>query len=115
EKGKRAKRADQELGEVVAGDVFDEAATALTEATGAVDKFRANQEVPGSAVGMAKRGVHAGGDDASDGGFEVKRDREWQELFLLVERSGEVVEVGFGIVADGGVAGIVMSVWVGGG
>src|SRR6266567_1421859 len=113
--GKSAERADQELVEVVAGDVFDDAATALTEATGAVDKFRANQEVPGSAVGMAKRGVHAGGDDASDGGFEVKRDREWQELFLLVERSGEVVEVGSGIDADGEVAGIVMSDLVEGG
>lgn len=107
--GKSAERADQELVKIVAADVLDNTATALTDATGAIDEFRADEEVPRRAVSMAKRGVHAGGDDASDGGFEIKRDREWQELFLPVERSGEVVEIGSGIDADGEVAGIVMS------
>ena len=106
---KSAERADQELVEIVAGDVLDHAATALTEPACAIDKFPANEEVPSRAVSMAKRRVHAGGDDAPDRGFEVKRDSQRQELFLLVERRGEVVEIGSGIDAHGEVAGIVMS------
>lgn len=106
---KSAERADQELVEIVAGDVLDDAAAALAEPACAIDKFPANEEVPSRAVSMAKRRVHAGGDDAPDGGLEIKRDREGQELFLLVERSGEVVEIGSGIDAYGEVTGIVMS------
>src|SRR5881398_2903486 len=41
--GKSAERADQELVEVVAGDVFDDAATALTEVTGAVASYRGDR------------------------------------------------------------------------
>ena len=107
--GKRTERADQELVEIIAGDVLDDAPAALAKAAGAIDKLRANKEVPSRAVSMAKRGVHAGGDDAPDRGFEVKRDSERQELFLLVERRGQVVEIGSGIDAHGEVARIVMS------
>ena len=107
--GKGTERADQQLVEIIAGDVLDDAPAALAMAAGAIDKLRANKEVPSRAVSMAKRGVHAGGDDAPDRGFEVKRDSERQELFLLVERRGQVVETGSGIDAHGKVARIVMS------
>jgi len=104
----RAERADEEFVEVIAGDIFNDAAAAFAEAARAVHKFRADEEVARGAVRMAKRGVDAGGNDPADGGFEIKRDGEREKLLLLVEGSGEVVEIGAGIGADGEIARIVM-------
>ena len=102
------KRADEKLVKVVAGDVFDDAATAFAEAAGAVNKIGADEEVARGAVRMAKRRVDTGSDDATDGGFEIERNRQREELFLFVEGSGEVVETGSGIHAYGEIAGIVV-------
>src|SRR5215467_4378001 len=53
--GKSAEGADEQLVEVVAGDVFDDAAAAFAKAACAVNKLRAYEEVAGGAVRMAKR------------------------------------------------------------
>ena len=60
--------------EVVAGDIFDDAAAALAKAASTVYKFGANEEVTCGTVRMAKRRIHAGSDDTTDGGFKIKRD-----------------------------------------
>ena len=52
--GESAERADEQLVKIIPGDIFDHASTALAEAAGAIDKFRANQEVTRGAVCMAK-------------------------------------------------------------
>jgi hypothetical protein len=109
---KSAERADEKFMEVIAGDVLDHAAAAFAETAGAVNEFRADEEIASSAVGMAKRGIDAGSDDAADRGFKIKRDGKRQKLFLIVERYGEVVEIGSGIDAEGEVAGIVVSDFV---
>lgn len=103
-----AERSDEKLVEIVAGDIFDDAAAAFAEVPSAVHKLRADEEVAGSAIGMTKRGVDAGSNDAADGGFKVERDRERDELFLLVKGCGEVVEIGTGIYADCEIAWVVM-------
>ena len=105
---KSAERTDEELVKIIAGDVFDHSAAAFAEATGAIDKFRANEEIAGSAIGMAKRRVHARGNDAADGGFVIKRDGKREKLFLFVQRRGEVVEIRPSIDADGEITRIVM-------
>ena len=101
-------RADEKFVKVVAGDIFDDASAAFAEAAGSVDKFRADDEVASGAVRMTERGVDTRSDDAADGGFEIERNRKREELFLFVKRSGEVVEIGTGLHADGEIPGIVM-------
>lgn len=103
-----AERADKKLVKVVAGDVFDDAAAALAELAGAVDEFRANEEIAGGAVRKPKRRIDARSDDAADGGFEIERNGERKKLFSIVERDGEIVEIGAGIDAEREVAGIVV-------
>ena len=106
--GERAERADEKFVEVVAGYVFDDAAAAFAKATGAIYEFGTDQEIARGAIRMTKRGIDAGSDDAADGGFEIKRDGKREKLFLFVEGSGEVVEIGASIDADGEIAGIVV-------
>lgn len=103
-----AERADKKLVEIIAGDIFDDAAAAFAELAGAVNKFRADQEVPGGAVGVAKSGIQTGSDDAADGGIEIERHGERKELLLIVERNGKVIEVGACVHAESEVAGIVV-------
>lgn len=110
-----AERTDEKFVEVVAGDVFNDAATAFAEAAGAVHKFRADKKIARGAIGMAKRRINTRSDDAADGGFEIKRDRKREKLFLLVERSGEVVEIGASVHADREIAGIIVGDLVEGG
>jgi len=110
-----AESADEKFVEVVAGDVFDDAATAFAEAACAVHKFRADEEVAGGSVRMAKRRIYAGSNDAADGRFEIKRDGKREKLFLLVERSGEVVEIGASVHADREIARIIVGDLVEGG
>lgn len=57
---------------------------------------------------MTKRGVDTGCNDPADCGFEIERNREREKLFLFVEGSGEVVETGAGIDADGEIARVVV-------
>jgi len=68
--GEGAEGADEKLVEVVAGDIFDDAAAALAEFAGAVDEFRADEEIARGAVELAQRRVDAGGDGAADGAAE---------------------------------------------
>lgn len=103
-----AERADEKFVKVVASDVFDDSSTAFAEAAGAIHKFGADEEVARGAVGMTKRGVDAGRNDPGDGGFKIKRDGKREKLLLLIERSGEVVEIGAGIHADGEIARIIV-------
>ena len=81
--GECAERADEELVEVVAGDVFDDAAAALGESAGAGDEFGADQEVARGAVKLTQRGVDAGGDCAADGAVGIPGDEERQELMVF--------------------------------
>ena len=106
--GESAEGADEKFVKIIAGDIFDHAAAAFAEAAGAIYKFGADEEVARGAVRMAKRGVDARGDDAADGGFKIERDGKREELFLFVERSGEVVEIGAGVHADREITGIVV-------
>lgn len=53
-----AERADEKFVEVIAGDVFDHAASAFAEAARAIHEFRADEEVARGAVRMTKRGIH---------------------------------------------------------
>ncbi len=69
--------------EVVAGDVFDDAAAALGESAGAGDEFGADQEVARGAVKLTQRGVDAGGDCAADGAVGIPGDEERQELMVF--------------------------------
>src|SRR4029077_19901823 len=98
--GESAERTDQEFVQVVAGDVLHHAAATLAEFAGTIDEFSADEEVARSAVGMAQPGIHAGSDDAANGGFEIKRDRKRQELLLIVERHGKFIEIGAGVDAE---------------
>jgi len=97
---------------VVAGDIFDDAAAGFGERSGAVDKFSADQEIARGAIGVAKSGINAAGDDSADGGQIIKRDGERKKLFLFVERDGEIVEGRSGVDADGEVGGIVVGDFV---
>lgn len=103
-----AERADEKFVQIIAGDVFDDAAATLAEAACAIHKLGADEEIAHGAVRMTKRRVNAGADDTADGGFEIKRDGKREKLSLFVERRSEVVEIGAGVHAGGEVAGIVM-------
>ena len=105
---KSSERADEKFVKVVAGNVFNDASATLAETARTIHKFGANEEVAGGTVRMAKRRVDAGGDDAADGGFKIKRNREREKLFLLVKGSGKVVETGASIHAEGEITGIIM-------
>lgn len=98
--------------EIVAGDIFDDAASTFAEAACAVNKFRTDKKVTRGAIGMAERRVHTGDDNAADSRFKIKRNGEREKLFLLVERGGEVVETDASVHADGEIAGIVMDDFV---
>ncbi len=75
----------EEFVEVVAGDVFHDAAAALHERAGAVDEFGAEEEVARGAVGLAERGIDAGGDRAADGCLRIVGDQERKKLVVLEE------------------------------
>ncbi len=106
--GQSAERADEKFVKVVARDILDHASPAFAEAAGAVNELGADEEIARGPVRMAKGGIHPGCDDAADGGLEIERNGEREELTLFVERGGEVVEAGAGIHADREIAGIVV-------
>lgn len=94
--------------EVIAGDILDHSAAALAKMSRAVDEFRADKKIAGGAIGVTKRGIDAGSDDAADGRFEIKRNGQREKLFLVVEWHGEVVEIGASVNAESEVARIVL-------
>src|SRR5260370_715948 len=65
--GECTEGADEELVEIVAGDVFDDATAALGESAGAGAEFGADQEVSRGAVQVTQRGVDAACDCAAGG------------------------------------------------
>jgi hypothetical protein len=83
--GESAERADQEFVQVVAGDIFYDAASGFDLRAAAVDEFGAEQEIACSAVGVAQRGVEAGGDGAGDGRSGIAGNLQRQKLILLLE------------------------------
>ena len=110
--GESTERTDEEFVEVVAGYIFDHAPATFAERAGAIDIVSSEKKIAHRAIGMSKRGIDAGSDDAADSRFKIKRDGKREKLLLLIERRGKIVEICAGINADNEVAGIVVGDFV---
>ena len=65
---KSAERSYKQLVQIVAGNIFYDAAAAFAECALAINKLRTNQEIASGAVLIAQRGVDGGSDRSADGG-----------------------------------------------
>src|SRR5437667_5508269 len=104
----RAERADEEFVEVVAGDVLDDAASALGDGAVAGDEFGADQEIAGSAVELAERRVDAGGERAADGAARIPGNEERKELMVFEQSGIQFCDGHAGARGEGEIAGIVV-------
>ena len=66
--------------QVVAGDIFYDAAAGFDLRAGAIDEFGAEKKIASSAVGVAERRIESRGDGAADCGLRNSRERGAGEI-----------------------------------
>ena len=94
--------------EVVAGDIFYDAAAGFDLCAVAVDEFGAEEKIARGAVGVAQRRIETGRDGAADGGVRVVGNEQREKLILLAQHRVELRERHARADADGEVGGIVV-------
>ena len=100
----RAERAGEQFAEIVAGDVFHDAAAAFERDAAAIDGVDADHVVAHRAVAEPARAGPVGGRDAAERGFGGAGDVDRQLLPFGGERGGEVGHADAGLDDDRHVA-----------
>ena len=88
----RAQRADHHFVDVVARNIFHDAATALRRDSVARNKLHSENEISGRAVDLPQWRIHARRDRAARRRAIRERDREWQKLPVFRKRARDFAQ-----------------------
>src|ERR1700684_1198728 len=101
-------RTDEQFMQVVAGDIFYDAAAGFDLRAVAVDEFRAEEKIARGAVGVAQRRIETTRDGAADRCLRVIGNEQREKLIVLAQHRVELRERHARANTDGQISGIVV-------